>query len=131
MDMSDLNIPRALRIWFIIHFIIDVVLAIPLLLIPRTFLSVLGWQTIDPLAARIVAAALFGIGIESFLCRNSGVESFRNMLNLKIIWSAGAVIGTVITIVQNSSASTIAEWMILITFFVFNIVWIYWRRYLK
>lgn len=47
--MKKLNkVPRSLRIWFIIHFWIDIFFAIPLLLIPEVLLSSIGWTIIDP-----------------------------------------------------------------------------------
>ena len=125
--MSDSSTPGALRTWFIVHFVIDMAIAVPLFIFPGVFLGVLGWNTIDPLVSRIVAAALFGIGIESFLCRNAGIVTFRNMLNLKIIWSGTAVLGTIISILLSPSVPSIAAWTILFTFLIFNIVWIYWR----
>ncbi len=68
------SVPNALRIWFVIHFIADISFALPMFLFPIKFLSLLGWINVDPIAARLVAAALFGIGIESLLGRNATVE---------------------------------------------------------
>ena len=125
--MKNKAVPKALSIWFIVHFVADIVFAIPLLLFPVKFLGILGWHSIDPFAARIVAAALFGIGIESWLGRNAGVETFKNMLNLKIIWSGATIIGVLLSIIQSSYSTRIAEWLLLLVFLVFNIIWVYWR----
>ncbi len=87
-------VPSSLRTWFVIHFLADVIFALPLFLAPRWTLSLLGWPAVDPLATRLVAAALFGIGIQSLLGRGEGAAAFRALLNLKIIpvlrrsWSA-------------------------------------------
>lgn len=120
-------IPTMLRKWFIFHFIVDIIFAVPLLLFPVEFLQFLQWHTIDPLASRIVGAALMGIGIESWIGRNAGVETFKNMLNLKIIWSAFVIIGTALSIYQAQYVTTITEWFLLITFIAFHFIWIYWR----
>jgi NADH:ubiquinone oxidoreductase subunit K len=48
-------------------------------------LTLLGFQTVDPVASRLVAAALFGIGIESLLVRRAPLDRFVSMLSLKII----------------------------------------------
>ena len=74
-------ISKGLRTWFVIHFAVDIVFAIPLLVAPAAFLTFLGWTAVDPYAARLVGAALMGIGIESYLGRNAGVEAFQGMLN--------------------------------------------------
>ena len=81
--------------------------------------------------ARLVAAALLGIGIESFLGRNAGLEAYAGMLNLKIIWSFVAVVGLVISLIQEEHGGPPAGWMIVLIFLGFNVLWIYWRRKLS
>jgi hypothetical protein len=125
------SVPKGLKVWFIIHFLVDILFAIPLMIMPIQFLSILGWSTIDPIAARIVAAALFGIGIESFLGRNGGAASFLAMLNLKIIWSSAVVIGIIITILFPDGSFPVFGWGLLGIFAAFNVVWVYWRVRLK
>ena len=121
------NAPKALKIWFTIHFIADVIFALPLMIFPVKFLTLLGWQSIDPISARLVAAALFGIGIESFLGRNASVDSFKSMLNLKIIWSLTAVIGIGWSLLEGAHNGPFFGWSILGIFIVFNGLWIFWR----
>ena len=130
-DISD-NI-NTLKLFFFIHFAIDILIAIPLFLSPEGFLTFLGWQVIDPLSARLVSAALFAIGIESLLVRNSGLEAFNGMLNLKIIWSATAIVALGISILQEGQMQNalIWRWGMLIIFLVFNFIWIYWKIRLK
>lgn len=126
--MSEIEIPKALRTWFVIHFVIDVVFALPLMAAPVWTLELFGWQAVDPYTTRIAAAALFGIGIESFLGRNAGVESFRNMLTLKVIWSLAAVVGVGWSLVQGVQGRPLFAWLVLAIFVGFNFLWVYWRR---
>ena len=125
--MSSHQVPNSLKILFNIHFLVDVAFAIPLFLFPQAFLDLLGWHSVDPFATRLVAAALFGIGIESFLGRNAGADSYKNMLNLKIIWSVAAFIGILVSIVQSNYTTIPLEWLLLITFFSFHLLWVYYR----
>ncbi len=125
--MTAQMVPITLKRWFVLHCIVDVLFALPLFLFPVAFLTLLGWHSIDPFATRIVAAALFGIGIESFLGRNSTVQSFKNMLNLKIIWSGTTIIGVGLSILQNIYPTAIAQWLLLVTFIAFHILWVIWR----
>jgi len=125
--MTNQTVPVALKRWFLIHFAVDVLFAIPLFLFPLAFLTLLGWHSIDPFATRIVAAALFGIGIESFLGRNAPAQTFKNMLNLKIIWSGATIIGVALSIFQNIYPTTITQWLLLGTFVAFHILWVIWR----
>ncbi|MCK5164412.1 MAG: hypothetical protein KAQ72_11875 [Desulfobacula sp.] len=121
------SVPIALKRWFIIHFAVDVLFAVPLFFFPVAFLTLLGWHSIDPFATRIVAAALFGIGIESFLGRNATAQTFKNMLNLKIIWSGATIAGVGLSILQDTYPTAIAQWLLLGTFSGFHILWILWR----
>ena len=125
----DPLVPKSLRIWFIIHFVADMGGAIPLLISPG-LLAIFGWQNVDPIATRIVAAALFGIGIESWLGRNARAETFKNMLNLKIIWSGATLIGLIVTLLQDTRSFPWGAWGILMVFLVFHILWFYWRVYI-
>jgi hypothetical protein len=124
----DLQVPAALRTWFVVHFIADMIFAIPLMIAPRFTLELLGWQSVDLLGARIVAAALFGIGIESYLGRNAGQEAFIGMLNLKIIWSLAVIVGGTISMLEGAQGRPPMAWVLIIIFAIFNVLWVYWRR---
>jgi len=123
--------PDILKIFFIMHFIIDILFALPLFFIPELMLTALGWINVDTITARMVSAALFGIGTESFLCRNSSTEVYISMLNLKIIWSFAAMSGLLIALVSGKFIYNIVGICLFITFFLFNTLWIFWRIKLK
>ena len=118
------QVPKSLRIWFVIHFAADVIFAIPLLFFPRELLNLFGWGVYDPILARLVGAALMGIGVESLLGRNANVDTFRAMLNLKVIWASSALFAFGAGIAEG--AAPIAWWLMGI-FAVFWIVWVYYR----
>ncbi len=126
-ENNDKKVPAGLRNWFLIHFAVDLVFAVPLFLFPVEFLKLLGWEVVDPFASRLVAAALFGIGIESYLCRNSGIGTFNNMLSLKIIWSVSAVIGIVSSLLLDPGKEPLIGWFLGLTFLLFNFLWVYWK----
>ncbi len=121
------EVPQALRNWFLVHFVIDFIFAIPLMFVPVLFLGSLGWQVVDPIAARLVAAALFGIGLESLLSYKAPVETYKGMLNLKIIWSTAAIAGLIISILQDGQGRLISLSLLLGVFLFFNGLWIFWR----
>ena len=125
------EVPEALKTWFILHFLVDLLFAIPLMVVPVRMLALFGWQTVDPYTARLTAAALFGIGIDSFLGRNASLETYRNMLTLKIIWSSAAVIGIIISLAQRAQGNPIIVWGVLALFAGFNGLWVYWRRQIR
>ncbi|MDC7224091.1 MAG: hypothetical protein PQJ60_10145 [Spirochaetales bacterium] len=124
------EVSRGLEISFVIHFIADTLFALPLMIAPEPFLTLLGWQMVDPIAARLVGAALLGIGIESLLGRKGSPDSFKAMLNLKIIWSFSAIIGFITDLLLRVHDNPPAVYLFLGIFTAFNILWIYWRKQL-
>ncbi len=116
------TVPSSLRLWFLSHFIVDYLFAIPLFIAPYFTLSFFGWQTIDPFSTRLVAAALFAVGGISFFSRNAPFPVYRNILVLKIIWSLSAILGIFITLMQGAP---FFGWIVLFTFLLFSCVWIY------
>ncbi len=126
-NQIDERVPGALRMAFVIHFWADILFALPLFVAPVMLLELVGWQQVDPITARLVAAALFGIGIESLLGRNADAQSFVTMLNLKVIWSATASLGILWSILEGAHGRPLFAWLVLGIFVVFHGVWVYWR----
>lgn len=120
--------PVGLQRWFFVHFLLDVAFALPLLFAPRLFLLSLGWESVDPVAARLVAAALFGIGIESLIARKAPLSSFPALLDLKLIWSTAALLGLLLSIIQEVHGVPWALWGLVAIFAAFNLLWAWWRR---
>ncbi len=125
---TSVAVPTALRNWFVLHFVADWIFAIPLFFAPRPFLHLLGWHEVDSLTARIVAAALIGIGTQSLIGRNESVETFRAMLNLKMLWSASATLGILWSCLTDGP---VMGWAFVAIFAGFNGVWSYWRWRLR
>ena len=121
-------VPNGLRTWFVIHFVADVLFAIPLLLFPQALLNLFSWRTYDPIMTRLVGAALMGIGVESLLGRNADADTFRAMLNLKVIWASSALFAIGAGIAQGAAP---AAWLFLGIFAIFWGVWVYYRINLK
>lgn len=122
------QVPASLRTWFVIHFVADVIVAVPLFVAPRAFLGLLGWTAVDPLATRLVAAALLGIGVESLLGRRAGADTFRAVLNLKIIWSAAATIGILWSQLEGGPK---VGWLAFAIFAGFHALWVFYRLRLR
>ena len=121
--MRDDNL-RGLRRWFVVHFVVDVVVAIPLMLVPGKILSLLGIEGGVSLA-RIVAAALLGIGIESWFGRRASKESLLGMLRLKIVWSGMAVLALGWGMVDRELDLLVGGSLVGV-FIAFNLLWTYW-----
>jgi hypothetical protein len=122
--MSDSAVPSSLRRWFVVHFVADVLFAVPMIIAPVFTLRLFGWSAVDPVTTRLVGAALVGIGVQSLLGRGEGVEAYRAMLSLKCLWSGAAVVGLALSIAQGAPAMT---WAFLAIFVTFAGVWNYYR----
>ena len=127
-EITFLELKRFDRLsyWFIVHGIVDILFAIPLMVIPEAFLEALGWQVVDPFVARVVGAALIGIGGESLIAMKAELDSVKRMLELKILWSVAAIVGLIISAVIAESMPW-GVWPIGGIFVVFSIVWVVWR----
>lgn len=119
-------VPPMLRVAFVVHFVADLLFAIPLFVAPELMLRAAGFTHVDPIATRLVAAALFGIGIESLLGRGATVEVFRQMLNLKLIWSATATLGLVLSLLTMEAPPPLG-WALVAIFFLFHLLWLGFR----
>ena len=121
-----MEIPKSLRRWFLIHFIVDVIFAIPLIFFPTSFLGFFDIQA-EVITARLVGAALVGIGGASFFSRNKGKESYDILLTLKILWSGAAIITLAWAITEGAP---LIIWSILVVFVIFSGVWWYYKKLL-
>lgn len=124
MSNNNAEIPSGLKTWFVIHFVVDMIFAIPLLLLPEKILPWFGWESFDPVMPRLVGAALLGIGGESLFSRNATREAYKALLRLKIIWASGAILALGLGILQGGSPAT---WGFLAIFIGFLGVWVYFR----
>src|SRR5258708_6295178 len=117
-----MEVPRTLRTWFVVHAVVDLLAAVPLLAVPELVLRRLGWTCVDPVSARLVGAALLAIGGQSFLGRDAGVEVYRAMLHLKVIWSFTAAASLFVAI---GAGAPPAAWAFLSIFIGFAGVWVH------
>ena len=128
--MDSDSIPSTLKTWFIIHCVVDLLFAIPLFFFPERILSFLEWPYYDPLTTRLVAAALFGIGLESYLGSRAPKSHYLGMLRLKRIWSAAATIGILLTMFTIPIKPMIG-WVLAVIFGAFHFIWWYFQMKLK
>ncbi|MBI2125310.1 hypothetical protein HYV87_01730 [Candidatus Woesearchaeota archaeon] len=117
------QVPSSLRTWFTIHFVVDYLFAIPLFIAPAWFLSLFGFTVIDPVTARLVAAALFAVGGISLLSRNESVDAYKALLKLKIIWSVSAIAGLLVSLWQGAPKQL---WLVVLIFALFCGIWSYY-----
>jgi hypothetical protein len=117
-----MKISKSLQVWFKLHFIVDVIFAIPLIFFPGWFMGLLSLPVENLFLARVIGAALLGIGGASIFCKKK--EHYEIMLILKIIWSVSAILVLVYSaIVENS----FVFWILALIFLIFSVTWIYYK----
>jgi len=94
------QIPTSLRRWFVIHFVADMLFGLPLLFAPAWTLQLMGFAVGNLYTARLVGAALIGIGGTSLLVKNKGIQTYQAMLTLKILWSLSAIVGLFLSLLE-------------------------------
>lgn len=109
-----------LRRWFVVHCVVDLLFAIPMMIAPVFTLQRFGWDAVDPTTTRLVAAALIGIGVESYLGRDSDGAHYLGMLRLKVLWSGAANLGIALSIAQGAPAMA---WLFQAIFAGFFVLW--------
>ncbi|HEY2729191.1 MAG TPA: hypothetical protein VGK52_04565 [Polyangia bacterium] len=117
-----MEVSRTLRAWFVADALVDVAAGLPLLAAPELVLRGLGWTCVDPVSARLVGAALLAIGGQSFLGRDAGVDVYRAMLRLKLVWSLAAAVSLFIGV---GAGAPPAAWALLSIFIVLAGVWMH------
>jgi hypothetical protein len=117
-----MDVPPTLRAWFVAHAVACLVAAGALFFAPELILPRLGWTAIDPITARLAGAALLAIGAQSLRVRNAGVETYRTMLSLLVIWSLAGAVGLFVGVGQ---AAPNAAWALMSIFVVFAGVWVH------
>lgn len=122
--MKKRSVPKSLRTWFIIHFFVDIIFGIPLLFFPEWTLGLFGIIVTETIMARLVGAALIGIGGASFFSYNKDKAVYDALLSLKILWSVCAIVGLIIAI---STGAPRIVWLIVLIFAIFSGVWIYYK----
>ena len=119
------QLPKYLPVWFVVHFVIDIIFAIPLLFFTEQFLQYLHFSDENLVFVRLVGAALIGIGGVSFVMHKEGVEVYRVMLALKLLWSGGAIFAIGVSLMQGAPQIT---WIFLSIFVIFFVVWGHYYR---
>ena len=117
------SVPKSLRAWFIVHFFVDILFALPLIFAPEWTLKLMGFEVIDVFGARFVGAALFAIGAMSVIKNKAGPETYDVMLTLKILWGCTASFGILLSYDHWPKMGG----MILSGFIFFPVLWIYYK----
>lgn len=95
---------------------------IPLLFFPQIILNLFGFFSQEYIMARLVGAALIGIGGSSVFAKTK--ENYDILLTLKVIWSISALIGLLISFLVTYQKTIL---IFIFIFGIFSSVWVYYK----
>lgn len=119
------TISKSLKAWFLIHFALDYLFGIPLLFAAAWTVSLFGFSTENLLFARMIGAALLGIGGISFIAHKANREVYKNLLTMKLIWSGTAIIALSISLYEGAPK---AAWLFFGIYAFFFLLWLYYQK---
>jgi len=123
-----MDVPNSLRKWMVIHFYVDYAFAIPFFFFPIQLAEILSYAPMDPLSARIAAAALFGIGYSSLIAAKFDLEKMRYKLRWAVVWAGTATVGLFWSATQVNHNW---GWVFAFIFLGFFILWSFYAIKLK
>jgi hypothetical protein len=115
---------KGLKVLFLIHAAISLIFGLLLLVIPGRFLLALGWAPIDPIASRMLGAALLALAWGSF----RGWQATERvqvaiLIELETIFTVLVCVGLLRHLLFASWPLMV--WLIFALFLAFAIAWIY------
>ena len=125
--MDEISSP--LRLTFLIHFFVGIIFGLIYLIFLEFYNTLVGWTYDDPIAGRVLGAALIGFGVASLLAwRETEWVKVKIIVQMEIVWLTIAVVA------QFWAAFTlfppIVIWVNIGLMIVFLVafIWFYWRQ---
>jgi len=117
---------KALKVTFLIHAIVALLLGAPLLLGPGHFLPLLGWLVVDSMLSRVLGAALLALAWSSWRGWQATEKAqVTTLLELEAIFTTLAAIGLLRELVV--SYFPVIYWVLFAVLTIFTVIWIFFR----
>jgi len=101
---------KGLKIVFLVHFIVGLILGIIFLFIPKIYCDLVGVVMTDPGVLRLIGAASLALGGSSFLAyRSKDWEKAKLLVLTDLIWLVSAIAGLVWWLIE--SGPVVAWWV--------------------
>ncbi len=112
-----------LKVTFLVHGIVAVVLGVLLLGVPGRFLSVLGWQPIDPIMARFLGATFLALAWGDVRgWRALSWSEVHIFVEVQLAFAALASVGLLRHLLTGSWPAM--AWILLGVFVLFTVAWL-------
>jgi hypothetical protein len=115
---------KSLKVIFLIHAIVSVVLGVLFLVIPGRFLGLFGWAPIDPLISRLLGAALVALAWSSYRgSRAAERAQVAILVELEAVFCVLAALGLLRHLLIAGWPWYV--WLLFAGFAAWAVVWIY------
>ncbi len=122
------HIPTTLKAMFIANSIIDILIGLPLLIMPIKFLSLLEIISMDQTTPRMAGAAFLGLGIVTLIEHHKSPEYYDTFLTLRIVWTICMIFGVIMAIVLSGEAFL---YIFLCVLVVLLFAWVFFKHYIN
>jgi hypothetical protein len=117
------TMPKFLKLIFLIHAIVALIIGAPLLIIPGRFLGAVGWAPVEPVINRILGAALLALAWSSFRgWRATDKAQVTFLVEMEIAFTVLGCAGVVRHLLI--AHYPLIVWLVLATLALFAIAWI-------
>ena len=114
---------KGLKIVFLVHFILGLILGLVFLFIPKTYCDLVGVVMTDLGLLRLIGAASLALGGSSFLAyRSKDWEKAKLLVQTDLIWLVSAITGLIWWLIENGP---VVAWWVFGMFVAFLIVFVY------
>ena len=114
---------KGLKWLFLIHAVVAAIFGIALLLAPGRFLGLMGWAPVDPIASRLLGAALLALGWSSFRgWRATERAEVAILVETEAVFTVLCCLGLLRHLVRGGYPFMV--WAVLAIFLIFAIAWI-------
>ena len=112
-----------LKVTFLVHGIVAVVLGVLLLAVPGRVLSVLGWQPIDPIMARFLGAAFLALAWGDVRgWRALSWSEVHIFVEVQLAFAALAAVGLLRHLLEGRWPAM--AWILFVVFVLFAVAWL-------
>jgi hypothetical protein len=118
------KISGGLKLLFLVHFVVGLVFGLLYLLIPETFLGLLGVTIVDSMPYRTIGAAVLAFSASSWYCyKAADWEKVKIVVQAEIVWTVlAALVGLYGLLIAGQPA---ANWISVIIMAGFAAAFIY------
>lgn len=123
------QISKQLKILFLIHFFVSIIMGLVFLIFIEAFVSLIQWPNPDPVAGRLLGAALIGFSASSLLAwRETEWMKVKLIVQMEIVWCAVGAVVLLVSVFFFPLPFFTWLFIILLLFFFIVFVWFYFLQ---